>query len=587
MSEVQVDRQFNEGQLNAPHAEELDCLSIHNSRVPISRLPPELLLEILNIYKHGIEEADRRRVTSQSRPYGPWDYTYSWIVVTHVCSYWRSVTLSSPGFWSTICMPSTTTSVDWIHELLSRSQSATLSFLSLQISISQGEISAVNHPSHLLCHNGGLRPTRRLRLLLYANDDSNPPQDLSLSNSSVSSFDALEEITIHDYTLYYTSFQLLSQVFAPRASNLQSLSLRGYPWDSHDWSGSDYPNVTWNTFLRTLASLRQLRHLDLSYTFVHLDDEGATEVVPIHFPRLQTLVLHLDKIKHYTRFIKSISIPPTTRVDITPFWYINRDATLVDLFKGLSESFDRHSKYALLNATHSERSSLNQNQSFHGAELTLYQYSLSPTLSVALDINSKAVASTPGYYTNIQPQRDHSCNISCRFFTTPVPSPFLFPGIVEHLQTLVSAHHFRSIHLSYKNRKFSQLIVHAFSGFRELRTLTIVSYSSFLPALSSGIPDCNCTEYDDQHGVDSLHHELLCQTCRAFLLSYFAVLQRLVYLGLPDQELRQEEKKHLKRILWYFSAAGRMMQRLEFRGWVHVPIYEFKSLCGSVLWTEG
>jgi len=63
--------------------------SRHNALVPISRLPPEALVEIFSLLPFPSDDSK----------YVP---SLKWICVTHVCSRWREVALSSPYLWNHI-----------------------------------------------------------------------------------------------------------------------------------------------------------------------------------------------------------------------------------------------------------------------------------------------------------------------------------------------------------------------------------------------------------------------------------------------------------------------------------------------------
>jgi len=63
--------------------------SRHNALVPISRLPPETLVEIFSLLRFPPDDSK----------YVP---SLKWICVTHVCSRWREVALSSPCLWNHI-----------------------------------------------------------------------------------------------------------------------------------------------------------------------------------------------------------------------------------------------------------------------------------------------------------------------------------------------------------------------------------------------------------------------------------------------------------------------------------------------------
>ncbi|KAI0072774.1 hypothetical protein K474DRAFT_1573575, partial [Panus rudis PR-1116 ss-1] len=80
------------------HLQDLNV--IRNSKVPISRLPPELLAHIFIIYVNA------------------WGPFYRWIYITHVCERWYSVALATPALWRFItpCQPM------WMERCLNRAK---------------------------------------------------------------------------------------------------------------------------------------------------------------------------------------------------------------------------------------------------------------------------------------------------------------------------------------------------------------------------------------------------------------------------------------------------------------------------------
>ena len=79
-----------------------------NEGTPTHRLPPEIMTRILSLaVDHGSEE-----------------HTKQIIPLTHVCRYWRTLLLSYPRTWSTLCLKPGNPAI--ISEWLSRSQGVPL-----------------------------------------------------------------------------------------------------------------------------------------------------------------------------------------------------------------------------------------------------------------------------------------------------------------------------------------------------------------------------------------------------------------------------------------------------------------------------
>ncbi|KAJ7245667.1 hypothetical protein B0H12DRAFT_1235778 [Mycena haematopus] len=76
-----------------------------HGKLAISRLPPELLAQTFLLVCEASELAD-----------------YSWIVCSHICSYWRQIALDTPDLWSHVVF----TSVEWVRLCIRRSKSSPL-----------------------------------------------------------------------------------------------------------------------------------------------------------------------------------------------------------------------------------------------------------------------------------------------------------------------------------------------------------------------------------------------------------------------------------------------------------------------------
>ena len=80
----------------------------------ILRLPSELLADIscrvVSLYMADVEAFDAYEIPVRSwppiieTPRPPRSHHYRWIVVSHICSRWRKVTLAIPRMWPTIVL---------------------------------------------------------------------------------------------------------------------------------------------------------------------------------------------------------------------------------------------------------------------------------------------------------------------------------------------------------------------------------------------------------------------------------------------------------------------------------------------------
>lgn len=93
----------------------LDLKFAWNELLPVSRLPPEVLVMIFDLYAAYCFSAASQEDHDPPR-------TYTWIRCTHVCRRWRQVALSTPWLWRRVCL----TSLDWSREVLARSANVPL-----------------------------------------------------------------------------------------------------------------------------------------------------------------------------------------------------------------------------------------------------------------------------------------------------------------------------------------------------------------------------------------------------------------------------------------------------------------------------
>lgn len=82
--------------------------------VPINKLPPEILTEILLAYVEEFKLSFDERMSSKY---------WKWTAALSVCSYWREVALSSPRLWSFVAV---TCNGEWMSQVLQRAKSTPL-----------------------------------------------------------------------------------------------------------------------------------------------------------------------------------------------------------------------------------------------------------------------------------------------------------------------------------------------------------------------------------------------------------------------------------------------------------------------------
>ncbi|KAF8645459.1 hypothetical protein AX16_007813 [Volvariella volvacea WC 439] len=644
--------------------------SLRNTHVPISRLPPELLLKIFTAYKHQVE-VDYKESKAQARPDpsfdnpwirpqvqslpNPWHHTYAWIAVSHVCRRWRDVTLRSPSFWSTIYMPSEFTSLDWLDVLFERSRSSTLSTLSLQLTVckDRGEDLDLSSLARLLCYSdepgatglgGALRPVRRLELSFCAESQNHVLVPFHLSTTSAVpilvdtvsprgrvGFNALQDVTImYESGLHHPAHLILSQFPKDGPSNVRSFTLKSRGLSDYNllWR-QNYPRMTRDGFLLALTSFKQLRHLTLAKTLIDLEEDARSGMTPsLTFPQLQTLTLHKNPVRLSADFLSTLVIPPTTRIDFVSK-VVEEEGTLVDLFKSLSCSFSHdlqpssQSDPTPLRAARGSRTASPWADAAQqaaagddlGTELAIHQSTSDAlALAVTLDPHRRDPIMDRSDIYNSDSERQ-SINIRFMSLMNVNNSQVLFEGIAQHIQPLTcpnresyyrdeqKQHRHRYICLSYWQEEFSDDIVRAFSGYRGLDSIYITPRTWFLPALSTGLPNCGCVRnpYDfspvtpGSNNQPELQQERdrssgPCRQCRALLgSSYFPELRTLTIVGpvtgSPELEewVGDEELEALRRVLWYFDLAGRRLERLVFRRWGGVQVEVWEGLCDEVL----
>ncbi|KAI0058017.1 hypothetical protein BV25DRAFT_1811567, partial [Artomyces pyxidatus] len=95
-------------------------LEHRNSRVPINRLPVEILARVFSFYARiDIPGATMRAVS----PATPRRRSLGWITITFVCRRWRQVASHHASLWSTVKFA---LGWEWAKEMVSRAKSVPL-----------------------------------------------------------------------------------------------------------------------------------------------------------------------------------------------------------------------------------------------------------------------------------------------------------------------------------------------------------------------------------------------------------------------------------------------------------------------------
>ncbi|KAI1789048.1 hypothetical protein LXA43DRAFT_1023066 [Ganoderma leucocontextum] len=253
-----------------------------NSRVPIARLPPEILSEIFLDQAAKIRE---ERLTIKLPGYNdcPADLVhksfYAWINVTHVSRHWREVSLNCVQLWTWLAFEPRITN-DVVKTLLPRAHDLPLTAVLLFFN-PRSYCGGCMRLDQLLDHyNTTLRRLEtllpRLRELVLVVDWEECEE---LWDVLTIPTDALETIRIEAVGASHFSPPVLvipSQLFASRTPRLHSVKLSSV--------GLDWPNTL-------LCS--SLRHLDVSRCGMDGDSELQPFLSAIcMLPHLETLCAH-------------------------------------------------------------------------------------------------------------------------------------------------------------------------------------------------------------------------------------------------------------------------------------------------------
>ncbi|KAJ7232869.1 hypothetical protein C8J57DRAFT_1382981 [Mycena rebaudengoi] len=253
----------------------------HNAKLKISRLPPEIVVEIfLLICESSFTE-------------------YSWIACTHVCASWRQIALNTPLLWAHVVFESHA----WVSTCLERSKSSPLIVTAdIRLAVVETLVCDVLKMAERIV---------RIHLRLYV------PGQLIL-DLLLGPFPRLTDLSVENYTWVASnipvqpdapSFPALRSLLMctnvpylpPLPSQLVSLEIYFRGWQP----------IPWDSLALALGQLHQLHTLKLS----GFSAPPSSPSQPISFPVLRDL--HLSgSPEHCTQFIETLESPKLRRFNL-------------------------------------------------------------------------------------------------------------------------------------------------------------------------------------------------------------------------------------------------------------------------------
>lgn len=197
-----------------------------NKLAPISRLPPEILLEVFIIYADICRLPVRNLARKDKIPRN------AWLRVTHICHAWRTLAISYPRLWTHIDILRSDAVKEWLH----RSKS-----LPLDVSNASASSSTTF---------GRLPAARRIEALLLALQESHRIRNL--------------EIRYPRFAVGYETFELAWQ--QRRTTMLQSVALTTH----FDWYGPKGGTPIITRLLRGMPE--RLERLELTDSYLLCKD---------------------------------------------------------------------------------------------------------------------------------------------------------------------------------------------------------------------------------------------------------------------------------------------------------------------------
>lgn len=261
---------------------------------PISKLPPETLLRILELL---VEEC-----------HGD---TESWYHITHVCPFWRQLAIDTSTLWTKIPTYNDKHNPNWTRAVLQRSKSIPLD-VHLVFTDWKMNLVALQHISHIrdlyielnaedlngvayILSSVGADATMLEHLFIYTGEYDNPR--FKVSPTLFSGTTKLDYLDLKWVDLDWST-PLLQQNLTYLA--LQDLSLKSTP--------------SWEEILTALKGMPSLSDLILTQA---LPLTRARSTMPIiNLPNLQRLPIACNKAFQARSFLSRVTFPPLRILDI-------------------------------------------------------------------------------------------------------------------------------------------------------------------------------------------------------------------------------------------------------------------------------
>ena len=283
---------------------------------PVNRVPAEILAHIfLFVNPCDFTPQDEDEASFHRR-----NFTWSALIPSWVCQYWRDVALTTPALWTEVAIGSS--SVELVDAYVSRSKLAPLRVWANIVSLRS------IHAFRLI-----LGHFHRLQWLYLKFDPIFPDQDMTtefmdaitanfitapkllsvfVSHSSRISQAIILPISISPNTLpklqeLHIYYHRINWVDTTLPRSLTRLTI---------WNGSRYQYISSDVF-QALKPLQKLTHLSLAYVLPTMIDHFAQFLPPIScvipFPALQSLELAADMLA-CVHFLHHCELPDTTEV---------------------------------------------------------------------------------------------------------------------------------------------------------------------------------------------------------------------------------------------------------------------------------
>ena len=304
----------------------------HNLRLPISRVPDEILSTIFCHLRSNFVSTVAIEVWP--RQHGLKCLT-GWVAITHVCHAWREVALDTSSLWCHIDVSSQVH--NWMPELLRRSKE---SLLTIAIDRALNEL-----------ERGLLKEVKkhfgRARELALDGFDATTMYEI-FSSESPTNFQNLEALDI--LHLFQTPFLLDDSHI--RAERLKSLSLY---YCAIDWNSKFLQNLTHlrlvdihkscriepHDFILVLSKIPALKTLHLSDFFFENEVQTHRETyqaAKIHLQHLQQLHIK-SHVPEIAQFLSSLVVPRSCKLSFRTW---GGDDTICDKFRVILSWISNH-----------------------------------------------------------------------------------------------------------------------------------------------------------------------------------------------------------------------------------------------------